>query len=66
MRAIVEDVCVLVSKRHDRIKGTLTICESPRDDAVSPRSREEGVSQLREWIRQRGEKEGWHHQSQPS
>ena len=51
MRAVVEDVFVSVSKQRDRMKSTPTIRVRPRDDTISPRSREEEMSQLREWIR---------------
>ena len=63
MGAVVEDVCVHVRKWYDQNKGRLTIRESPRDDAVSPRNREESIAQLREWIRQRREKGRRHYQS---
>ena len=50
MRAVVEHVCVLVRKRRDGIEGVRTIRERPRDDTVSPRSGEEEMTQLREWV----------------
>jgi len=48
MRAVVEHV----------------VREGTRNDAISPRSREEEMGQSREWIRQRRKKDRWHHQPQ--
>jgi len=41
MRAVVEDVCGLVRKQHDRIERALTIREGPCNDTVGPRNGEE-------------------------
>jgi hypothetical protein len=66
MSAVIKDVCGSMRKTTRWDKGALTICEGPRNDTVSPRSREEGMGQSREWIRQHSEQDGRHHQPQPS